>query len=259
MCFFISEGDAIDFAGEMRDLTDSFARARIAALEYFDRNTMNLINEMKNTVTKFKEIPEIDPAFGASIYIELHGDDEDSVETAVERMIEKLELCGGEADATWAVSGDEQVEKSRLFRHAAPESINFMIDRARCKDERITKLGSDMVVQNISLNQLIKMYRSDLDESKLSAALFGHIGDNHIHVNILPENYAQYIKGQELFDKWAKNSVLLGGTVTAEHGVGKLKKELYRTMISQTEMEAVKAVKAQFDPNALFNPENMFD
>jgi D-lactate dehydrogenase (cytochrome) len=259
MCFFASDENAVNFAAEMRELTFPFGGVRMAALEYIDRNTSNLIEGLKSTVTKLKELPAIAQSFLAGIYIELHGDDEDSVEMAVEQLIVKLEQCGGDADATWAIAGDEQIERVRLFRHAAPESVNFMIDKARQKDERITKLGSDMVVPNINLNQLIKRYRSDLEDNKLRSAIFGHIGDSHIHVNIIPENYEQYIKGQELFEKWAENIVSLDGTVTAEHGVGKLKKELYRKMISQTEMNAVKAIKAQLDPKGLFNPKNMFD
>ncbi len=83
-----------------------------------------------------------------------------------------------------------------------------------------------MAVSNDKLTEIMMMYEKDLDESALESVIFGHIGDNHVHVNILPNNKEEYNIGLELVSKWAETVIAYGGTITAEHGVGRTKKRI---------------------------------
>lgn len=110
-----------------------------------------------------------------------------------------LEFAGGSDDATWVARTEVDRECQRFFRHAVPESVNMLIDERRRTDPTDTKLGSDMSVPNARLADVIALYRRTLAESGLESAAWGHIGNNHLHVNILPRDAQDYRRGGELF------------------------------------------------------------
>jgi FAD/FMN-containing dehydrogenase len=92
---------------------------------------------------------------------------------------------------------------------------------------------------------------------------FGHIGDGNLHINILrPPS----LPLADFVEKCARASELLfatvekfGGSISAEHGVGLLKKAFLRHTRSDAEMTAMKALKAVFDPDGILNPGKIFD
>jgi FAD/FMN-containing dehydrogenase len=80
--------------------------------------------------------------------------------------------------------------------------------------------------------------------------LFGHLGDGNVHVNVL---------GPEPDDDAVEEAVLrlvagLGGTISAEHGVGTLKARWLHLVRTPAEMQAMAAVKQALDPRGLLNP-----
>ncbi len=92
----------------------------------------------------------------------------------------------------------------------------------------------------------------------LEVCWYGHIGDGNLHLNILkPEGLSDeafyercHTISPELFALvQAKN-----GSVSAEHGVGLLKRDFLGYSRSDAEIEAMRAVKAVFDPNGIMNP-----
>ncbi|MGB4246802.1 MAG: FAD-binding oxidoreductase [Pseudohongiellaceae bacterium] len=92
---------------------------------------------------------------------------------------------------------------------------------------------------------------------------FGHIGDGNVHLNILkPEAldkatfFAQCFKvSHDIFDCVQR----YGGSVSAEHGVGLLKKPYLSYSRSEAEIAYMKALKKVFDPNGIMNPGKIFD
>ena len=64
--------------------------------------------------------------------------------------------------------------------------------------------------------------------SGLRYTIFGHIGDNHVHVNILPRDDDEGARARELYVQFLKYAASVGGTLSAEHGVGKLKRDYLR-------------------------------
>ena len=92
---------------------------------------------------------------------------------------------------------------------------------------------------------------------------YGHIGDGNLHLNILkPEQLdkQEFFKkcadvNQQVFDQVAK----LGGSISAEHGVGLLKKPYLHYSRSETEISYMRALKQVFDPNNVMNPGKLLD
>jgi len=166
--------------------------------------------------------------------------------------------CGGNEDATWLSTSPAEMERLLFFRHAVPESVNLLIDKRRLENPDITKLGTDMAVPDDKLVHIMSMYNRDLDEHKLESVMFGHIGNNHIHVNILPNSLEEYMDGKSLYLEWAREVISLGGTVSAEHGVGKLKTNMLAEMYGQEGISGMLRVKNAFDPEGLLNKGNLF-
>ena len=92
---------------------------------------------------------------------------------------------------------------------------------------------------------------------------FGHIGDGNLHINILkPDGLGL----DEFTAKCARASELLfatvekfGGSVSAEHGVGLLKKPFLAHSRQPAEIACMRAIKAAFDPDGILNPGKIFD
>jgi FAD/FMN-containing dehydrogenase len=77
--------------------------------------------------------------------------------------------------------------------------------------------------------------------------IFGHIGDAHVHVNIFSDP-ANPARASELLRDFARQAVALGGTVSAEHGLGKRKRHLLELQYSAADIEKMRAVKRRLDP-----------
>ena len=92
---------------------------------------------------------------------------------------------------------------------------------------------------------------------------FGHIGDGNLHLNILkPENLSKeaFFSHCERVNKLVFDTVQsFGGSISAEHGVGLLKKDYLQYTRSDTEIAYLKAVKQVFDPNNVMNPGKVID
>jgi D-lactate dehydrogenase (cytochrome) len=72
------------------------------------------------------------------------------------------------------------------FRHAVPEMINAIIANKKRVNPNIHKVGTDMAVPGQHLETIMHHYRSVLEKESLFAVTFGHIGNNHLHVNMIP-------------------------------------------------------------------------
>ena len=150
-------------------------------------------------------------------------------------------------------------ETLRFFRHAVPESVNMLIDERRRTEPTITKLGSDMSVPDERLADVIALYRSTLAEAGLESVAWGHIGNNHLHVNILPRCREEFLRGKELFERWARAVTEMGGAVSAEHGVGKIKRSFLAVMYGEEALAQMARLKLAFDPAAQLGRGNLID
>ena len=107
---------------------------------------------------------------------------------------------------------------------------------------------------------MLGIYRETLNaEFPGQYVIFGHIGDAHLHVNILPANDAEWQRASTLMTEFARKAVELGGTVSAEHGLGKRKRHLLPIQFSAAEIEQIKDVKRRLDPHWLLGPGTLFE
>ena len=90
------------------------------------------------------------------------------------------------------------------------------------------------------------------------AELFGHIGDSHLHLNLLPANKMELDQARDIYKQLARQAVSFGGTVSAEHGIGKIKKELLAEMVGKEVISSFQCLKKHLDPNWILGRSNLF-
>ena len=100
--------------------------------------------------------------------------------------------------------------------------------RRREQHPTLHKVATDMAVENSDLRWVYDLYSSRLTASGLDHAIFGHVGNNHFHVNILPKDEAELQRAKAIYAEFARALVARGGCVSAEHGIGRLKKPFWR-------------------------------
>ena len=223
--FFVSDGAALDVVDAWREIPG------LRMIEYFDRHSLDLLR------VRHSEVPS---RAGAALLIEQENGDVDFwVDNAPED--------------SWFADNDKDRERFRRFRHALPELVNDTVRR-----RGFLKLNSDYAVPLDRNRQMLNFYHARLLEYQLDYVIFGHIGDAHVHVNILPKSPAEFDAGQTLMLEFARQAVALGGTVSAEHGLGKRKAKLLEIQYTPEQIEAMKAVKRRLDPHWLLNRGTLF-
>ncbi len=254
MVFFPAEDAAVRFVKAVRSLKPE---QKPVAVEFFDFHALDLLRRQKSSNPAFAGIPDMPPTFHTAIYVEYHGREE-SVSRALDVMSGAAVAAGGAEDASWVAMTESELERFKFFRHAVPESVNLVIDERRKREPELTKLGTDMAVPDMELERVLGLYRDGLTEKGLESVIFGHIGSNHVHVNILPRTLQEYRQGKDLYLQWARTVVSMGGTVSGEHGIGKFKVALLAEMFGEKGIREMRDVKRVFDPDGKLNRGNLF-
>jgi FAD/FMN-containing dehydrogenase len=207
-------------------------------IEYVDDASLDLMRG---------SYPEIPVQAAAALMIEQEDPD-------IDEWASRLENAGALLDSSWFGETDRDRERFRRFRHALPERVNEMVIR-----RGFMKLGTDYAVPLDRNREMIRFYRQQLAESYGGGyVIYGHIGDAHVHVNMLPATEEENAAGNALLKVFARKAVELGGTVSAEHGLGKRKAYLLGLQYTPEQIEAMKQVKRRLDPNWLLGPGNLF-
>jgi FAD/FMN-containing dehydrogenase len=154
-----------------------------------------------------------------------------------------VQAAGALDEDSWFALSAADRERFRQFRHALAELVNDKVRRSGA-----LKMNTDFAVPLARNREMLAYYRRRLDEEFPGRyVIFGHIGDAHVHINIFsdPTNPAA---ASDLLSEFARQVVSLGGTVSAEHGLGKRKAHLLALQYSPAELEAMRAVKRRLDP-----------
>jgi D-lactate dehydrogenase (cytochrome) len=244
--FFPSEDEAFEFVMNGR-------KNMPLALEYFDGRSLELLRRMRSEEGPISEIPEI-PAAQACVYFESAYGDRAPLNGSVRSWSRLIDDCGGNSNTAWGALTRRDQSRLKSFRHALPESINKIIAMKKRSDDRIHKVGTDMAVPDKYLKEIMAFYRSSLSKERIQHVIFGHVGNNHLHVNMIPSSFEQLVRAKELYRGFARRAVELGGSVSAEHGIGKLKREFMKIQYQDDALNQMRTIKELLDPGHMLNP-----
>ncbi|HEU4836393.1 MAG TPA: FAD-binding oxidoreductase [Pyrinomonadaceae bacterium] len=234
--FFADEADVLALVAGARK------RADARALEFFDNESLNFLRE------KYPNIPR--EAVGA-IFFEQETN-EATEETVLNEWMTLLDEHHALSDS-WFATNEQDQAKLREFRHQLPVLMNEWFAHYKQR-----KVSTDMAVPDDAFAGLFRLYKDTLRTSGLRYTIFGHIGDNHVHVNILPRDDAEGARARDLYVEFLKYAASVGGTLSAEHGVGKLKRDYLRYFYTDDQLRAMAAIKKALDPNGILGRGNIF-
>ena len=196
-------------------------------------------------VTQHRSLPDpLDSSAAFYALLEFDADDETAAMTAFEDSLAAGWVSGGvmsqsdsQARALWAL-------REGITESIAPESP-YKNDLA----VRISEVPGFLD----DVDRAVGRHYPDLD-----ICWFGHIGDGNLHLNILkPPTLAMdafYERCHALSPELFKLVQARGGSISAEHGVGLLKRDFLEFSRSAAEIEVMRAVKNALDPNGVMNP-----
>ena len=204
-----------------------------SAVELLDRTFLELVGE---------------PGPEAVLLVEVERADEDAARAAVERA--------AAAVAPWAASVDTGLTPAaadRLWalRHAASPILAGLPETRRS-----LQVIEDGCVPVARMGEYIRAVREAAAARGLAVVVFGHAGDGHVHVNLLPEvaraGWEDAVAG--LLDAVTDALIRLGGTPSGEHGDGRLRAGLLSRVYGEAILGLFARVKRAFDPLGILNP-----
>lgn len=226
--FFPSEDLAMDAVTAWRPVGE------LRLLEFLDQPALDLLRA---------RYPEIPVKARAALLIEqnLTSEDDPEVDAWTERMAAQEAL----AEESWFGLRETDRERFREFRHALPVMV---VDAVRRNG--FPKTGTDYAVPLEHERKLHSFYKRRCEEMVPGQySIYGHAGDANNHVNLFPVTAEQARRVEAMMYEFAQFVVSLGGTVAAEHGIGKGKTDLLELMYAKAEIGVMKEVKRSLDPD----------
>ncbi len=235
--FFAKESDVLAFVADAkRGAVDA------RAIEFFDNESLNFLRQ------KYPEIPA--QALGAIFF------EQETTDRTEESILNKWTALLDQHQAftdSWFATNEQDQARLREFRHQLPVLMNEWFAHYKQR-----KVSTDMAVPDDAFPGLFDLYKQALGSSGLRYTIFGHIGDNHVHVNILPRDEDEGARARELYVQFLKYAAAIGGTLSAEHGVGKLKRDYLRLFYTDAQLREMAALKKHFDPHGILGRGNIF-
>jgi D-lactate dehydrogenase (cytochrome) len=245
LAYFPDEENLLRFVREARAKSKSaapLAALSARAIEFLDVHSLNFLRQ------KYPNIPDV--AKGAVFFEqEVTAATEDAILTEWYELMEKHNAL---LDESWAALSVEDQRNLREFRHSLPVLVNEWLSKQETR-----KVSTDMAVPEERFDELFKTYQTECTTNNLPYILFGHIGDCHLHLNILPRSPEEFERAKALYDAFIRKSLELGGTISAEHGVGKLKSKYLAMMFGEEGIREMVRIKKTFDQNLILNIGNL--
>lgn len=209
-------------------------------VEWFDARCLALVRA---------RVPDTPAAAQAAVWCE-----QDCAEAELGERLEAwatlLERCGALVEHTVLADDPAGQERLRQLRHALPAGVNEQLARTG-----MPKVGTDFAVPDAALRPMMAAYAA----VDLPHILFGHIGDNHLHLNLLPRDAAELARARQIWADLCQLALSYGGTVSAEHGIGKLKRRPLAQMVGPEVIASFVALKRHLDPAWILGRDTMLD
>jgi D-lactate dehydrogenase (cytochrome) len=248
--FFENEDNALNFIVDVRDKSienhkhNNDMSINALGIEFFDSKSLKFLED---------DYPQIPVNAGAAVWFEQQITSV-SEEQVLNEWLEQIEKYNGDIESAWIATSDADRNKFKDFRHEIAWKVTEYFAR-----ENVRKVGTDTAVPN---PEFIKYYKYSVNlvtENGLNYVCYGHAGNSHLHLNMLPKNEAEYNKARAIYEQLCTKAVELKGTISAEHGIGKLKRSYLKLMFTENEIKQMAELKKQLDPNLVLGIGNIID
>ena len=241
---FESEADALAFVASARESRDIAPRC----LEYFDHGAVEIVRDAAGTRDW-----NLGGIGSALVYGEEAGS---GGESALERWVELAERHGARVGDARVFASEAELREARRLRHAVPACMNERGSSCRASGGR--KVSTDWAVPFRALHEAIVAARAAAGRQKIAQPIiYGHAGNGHPHENFIARDPTELEAVERAVTETLSHVLAAGGTVAAEHGIGKLKRRWLPLQMSELQIRAMRALKRELDPLGILAPGNV--
>ena len=210
-----------------------------SAVDFMDKNSILTVEDF----TKYG----FDTTAECMLIIEFDGF-KDSILSQLEKTKKIIEYYSGK---TYYAIAEEDAEKLWQARHSSFSAASRLAPDV---------ISDDIIVPRQNLILLIKGCNEICLKYGIKLCLVGHVGDGNIHPQMVLdlENEDEYRNLQMAKSELYKLANDLGGTISAEHGVGYEKMRYLENILDNDTLEYMKLIKKTFDPKNILNPGKIF-
>ncbi|XP_064460545.1 D-2-hydroxyglutarate dehydrogenase, mitochondrial-like [Ornithodoros turicata] len=207
----------------------------LSSFEFMDSESIRCLVENRGFTIPVKEHPFY-------LLIEVSGSEEDTLEDSLLKFVERV------MKEDWVLDGTMAKEPSRVkdlwrIRETIPESL--------LHDGYIYKY--DVSVPLKCYGDAVGLIRSRVGDRAVRVCSFGHMGDSNLHLNVTSRTFSAEILAQiePFIYSWTSS---LQGSISAEHGIGLLKRKYLQYSKTPAAIETMRLLKQSMDPKGILNP-----
>ncbi|MFL5606936.1 MAG: FAD-binding oxidoreductase [Gemmatimonadaceae bacterium] len=240
---FATEQAALRFVVAARESRSVHPRC----LEYFDALALQIAREAEGSR---------DWAASAEGFVYVEEVPPNGVDPALDEWLALAESFGALVDDVRVYEGETALREARRVRHAVPAHMNERGAARRAHGGR--KVSTDWAVPYPLLARAVGRARELAKEAGIDQAVtYGHAGNGHPHQNFIAHDADELARIERVVEATLREVIALGGTVAAEHGIGKLKRKWLPLQMSPLQVRAMSAVKRELDPAGILAPGNV--
>ncbi len=241
---FPSQAAALAFVRSARELART-GRIDPRCLEFLDSRSLEIVRGQEGGSQWIGE---------AFIYTEQeHAGDE---ELDFDNWLSLAEELGALSDDLLVFDNDAAIRTARLVRHAVPAT---MLERGNAFGPAGgRRLATDWAVPYNRLAEALDIARAAAERHGVSLpTVYGHAGNGHPHQDYIARDSGEVEVVERVISETLHHILAMGGTVAAEHGIGKIKRQWLPLQYSQMQLDTMRAIKHALDPKGLLAPGNI--
>jgi FAD/FMN-containing dehydrogenase len=240
---FATELDALRFVVAARESADVHPRC----LEFFDVLAIAIVRDAEEMPTW---------ALGAEAFVYVEEVPPHGTEPALDEWLALAESHSAVVDDVRVYDGETALREARRVRHAVPAHMNERGSARRPHGGR--KVSTDWAVPYTQLARAIGRARELASKAGIEqAVIYGHAGNGHPHQNFIAHDADELVRIERVVEATLREVIALGGTVAAEHGIGKIKRKWLPMQMSPLQVRMMQAVKHELDPAGILAPGNV--
>jgi FAD/FMN-containing dehydrogenase len=240
--FFRTEADALGFVIAARESRTVAPRC----IEYFDDQAIAIARGS----TSGASIPA-----GSTAMVYVEEEIMDDLDSSLGRWSDLLEATAPDFEPI-VFDGEARLRDARQMRHSIPSTMNERGAKYIRAGGR--KVSTDWAVPYARLGEAIQRARQIVLAHDIpQPVIYGHAGNGHPHQNFVARDERELATIERAVEDTLHHVVSLGGTVAAEHGIGKLKRRWLPLQMNALQIAIMGAVKKELDPDGLLAPGNI--
>lgn len=208
----------------------------LAAVELLDDNTMRAVNQSGYTDKQWKETP--------TLFVKFSG-----TKNAVQEQVDVLKALAEKHGKESFESSSDPDQIAALWA-ARKTALWSLIAQKRNPDDKF--LGSDVAVPISRLAEIIEEVNSKIKAAGLLGSTLGHVGDGNFHASIL-HGEKDKVVAQRIITDIQRRGIEMEGTVTGEHGVGLVLRDMLEVELGESAVDMMRKIKFALDPLCLLN------